>query len=109
MQQSYNRGVCATSLDIDITMSDYTDGCYCFVGTLNWNVLVNGTIVGTYSIPGGTSCGGGTTFNIKRTYAFPSAITPSAGTFTIRLQATSTVCSGGYSWNWVPGGSATLK
>jgi hypothetical protein len=109
VQQSFTRGICANSIDLDFTMSDYTDGCWCYVGTLHWNVIVNGTIVGSYSFPGGTSCGGGTSFAIKGTLPFASSIAPVGGAFTVRLEATDTVCSGGYAWNWVAGGTITLK
>jgi hypothetical protein len=44
---------------------------------------------------------------IKQTYSF-APIAPISGQVTIRLEATSTVCSGGSSWNWYPGGTAIL-
>ena len=109
LQQTFSRSICATSLDVDFTMSDYTDSCYCPVGTLHWNVMVNGTVVGNYSFPGGTSCGSGTSFAIKGNFPFGSSIAPVGGAFTVRLQATDTVCPGGYAWNWVAGGTITLK
>ena len=41
-----------TGLDLDFEMDDYTSGCA--VGqALSWNVIVNGTTVGTYGITGG--------------------------------------------------------
>jgi hypothetical protein len=72
----------------------------------NGNVLVNGVVVGSYSFPGGA--GGGTTRTFTPSFTF-AAIAPGAGsTFTIRLEATTTVCSGGGSWNWLPDGTAVL-
>ena len=109
VQQTFSRGICATSIDLDFTMSDFTDGCWCFVGTLHWNVIVNGTAVGSYSFAGGSSCGAGTSIAIKGTIPFSAAIAPIAGAFTVRLEATDTVCGGGSSWNWVAGGTIKLK
>ena len=77
---------------------------YCSVGTLSWAVKVNGTTVGSYSFAGGS---GGTDKTIKESYSF-SAIALVSGQITIRLEATTTVCSGGSSWNWYPGGTATV-
>jgi hypothetical protein len=83
-------------------MSDVTAGCA--VGqALSWNVLVNGVVVGTYGFAGGTGVNPRT---ITGTYTFASQ---PAGTATVRLQATTSVCPGGSSWNWIAGGSATLR
>ena len=88
-------------------MSDQTDSFYCSVGTLHWNVKINGTVVATYSWPGGTSFGG-TSWEIKGTVAFP-AVSPASGNFDLRIEATDTVCAGGGSWNWQPGGTITVN
>jgi hypothetical protein len=90
-----------TQLAVMFDMDDVTSGCA--VGLpLDWNVLVNGRVVGTYGYTGGSSMG---RFTISRTYTF-SAVS-GAGTgdqYTLR-----TVCPGGASWNWFPGGMATLS
>jgi hypothetical protein len=86
-------------------MSDFTN-VTCGTGiVLSWNVTVNGVVVGTYSWTAGT---GATTHAISATYTYTS-IAPSAGGFTIALVATSTICVGGGSWNWVAGGTATIQ
>ncbi len=103
VQESFSRATAATKLTVNFRMSDNTSS-YCTVGTLTWNVLVNGTVVGSYSWLGGS--GGDKT--IAQTYSFAS-IAPVSGKFTLRYQATRTVCSGGGSWNWYAGGTATLQ
>jgi len=108
VSQSYARAVSATKLTINLTMSDRTSN-YCFVGALNWNVMVNGTVVGTYSWTGGTTSGYlGPDRPISKSFTF-AAISPVSGNFTLRIQATNTVCSGGGAWNWYPTGTATLQ
>lgn len=106
--------VCAvpsvTQLAIDFQMSDDTEEFVyyyyytCDVGTLSWDVFLNGTSVGTYSWLGGS---GPTTHTVSGTLTFP-AVAAIAGSYTIEYIATSTVCSGGGAWNWIAGGSATL-
>lgn len=103
VQQSFARSAPATKLSVNFRMSDTTSS-YCYVGTLTWNVLVNGVVVGSYSWVGGS----GGDKNVSQTYSFTS-IAPSSGQFTLRFQATRTVCSGGGSWNWYSGGTATLQ
>lgn len=115
VQQTFTRSVCATSIDLNFNMEDFTDdfGCsFGVVGTLHFKVLVNGVAVGTYSFPGGTNdefLGTSTTWSIKGTMPFASAIAPSGGTFTVRVEAMETVCPGGAAWNWIAGGTVTLK
>ncbi len=92
-----------TQLTVDFEMSDETSS-YCTVGTLSWNVMVNGTLVGTYSWLGGS---GLTTHTISQSYTFP-AIADVGGSYTLEYIATSTVCFYGGSWNWIAGGSATM-
>lgn len=102
VEDKYTRGGSVTRLDLDIRMYDGTT-TYCTVGTLTWAVKLNGTTIGSYSYVGGTV----SDKVIKESYTFP-AIAAVSGQFTIRLEATSTVCSGGSSWNWYPGGTAVL-
>ena len=97
-----------STLTLAFTMQDYTD-TYCSVGTLSWNVTVNGTLVGTYSWLGGTNIPGA--FDIQtvmQSYSF-APVAPVGGMMSISLVATTTVCGGGNSWQWIPGGSATMQ
>lgn len=96
-----------TSLHLVLTMDDHTSS-YCTVGTLSWDVAVNGTKVGTYGYAGGGSAGH---VPIDQYYAFgaiPGA-GASADSYTVTLTATTTVCSGGGSWNWVSPGTTSLR
>jgi hypothetical protein len=87
---------------LSFQMSDVTSGCA--VGqALSWNVLVNGVVVGTYGFAGGSGTNPRT---ITGTYTFASI---PAGPVTLRLESTSTVCPGGGSWNWIPGGTASFR
>jgi hypothetical protein len=105
LSQTFTRTTSTGRLTLSFTMSDFTNSS-CSVGTVSFNVLVNGVVVGSYSFPGGA--GGGTTRTFTPSFTF-AAIAPGAGsTFTIRLEATTTVCSGGGSWNWLPDGTAVL-
>jgi hypothetical protein len=103
VSQSYARATSSTQLILDFTMSDDTEGCADGV-TLDWNVELNGTVVGTYSWVAGET----TSHTISETYTYAS-IAPIAGDFTIEVNATTTVCTGGGSWNWNPGGTATIE
>lgn len=102
LEQTITTTITATSVDLSFQMSDFTGGCA--VGQpLSWNVLVNGVVVGTYGFAGGTGVNPRT---ITGSYTFAAV---AAGTpITIRLQATTTVCPGGSSWNWFPGGTAAF-
>ena len=93
-------------LDVTFDMDDQTNS-YCTVGTLSWDVSVNGTTVGTYSYLGGSVLG---RVGIAEAYSFaPVAGIGSAGDdYTIAYTATTTVCPGGGAWNWFPGGTAIL-
>jgi len=89
-------------------MSDLTGGCA--VGaTHTFNVMVAGRSVGTYAFVTGAAPALRRT--ISERYSF--AGTPASGggatsdAYTIRITAATTVCSGGSSWNWFPGGTAS--
>jgi len=102
VEQTFTTTTPTAQLALNFQMSDGTSGCA--VGQpLAWNVLVNGIVVGTYGFAGGSLM---TPRSITQSYSFASV---PAGPVTVRLQATTTVCSGGGSWNWVAGGSATLR
>jgi hypothetical protein len=111
--ETFARSAPVTKLTVNFKMSDVTTD-YCKPGTLSWKVMVNGTQVGTYSWAAGS-----VKFNpifsvpgpdktISQTYSF-AAIAPTAGNVTLRIEATSTVCPGSGSWNWYPGGTATME
>jgi len=93
-------------LHLVFTMYDGT-GDYCTVGDLSWDVSVNGTSVGAYGYTGGSGLG---TVSFDEVYAFSpvSGIGVTGDAYTLTLTANETVCSGGGSWNWYPGGTATL-
>ena len=104
VEQAYAVPASVTAIDLDFTMYDGTAGCA--IGKTNaFSVKLNGTAVGTFSW---VSTGGGATKPVSQKYTF-GAIAPSAGKVTIRVEATSTVCSGGSTWNWNPGGTATMR
>lgn len=108
MQQTFSRAVCSSSMDVDFNMSDFTDGFACAVASpLRFNILLNGTIVGTYNFPGGTGGPFGTSWHVKGTIPY-AAVSASGGAFTLRFEALDTVCAGGGSWDWIAGGSVTL-
>jgi hypothetical protein len=103
VSQTYAGATSSTELILDFTMSDETAGCSAGV-TLDWNVELNGTVVGTYSWVSASA----SSHTVSETYTY-AAIAPISGEFTIELIATSTVCVGGGSWNWNPGGTATIE
>ena len=83
-------------LHLDEFMWDST-GNSCTVGTVSFDVKVNGTTVGAYSYAGGTSAG---RIAVSADLAFPavSGTGPGGDTYTIAYVAASTVCIGGGSW-----------
>jgi hypothetical protein len=95
-------------LSLAFEMSDYTTGCA--VGaTHSFNVMVAGRSVGFYSFV--TAASPALRRTISERYAFAGTPASGAGAardeYTIRITAASTVCSGGSSWNWFPGGTAS--
>lgn len=95
-----------TGLSVSFDMDDYTSGCA--VGQpLEWDVKVNGTPVGSYGYVGGAAM---LRFTVTDRYAFGAVAGAGAGgdDYTLRYESKSTVCPGGSSWNWFPGGTATL-
>jgi hypothetical protein len=103
-EESFPRATPVSKLDLDFRMSDLTTGCSTGA-TLSWDVKLNGTKVGSYSF---VSTSGFGDRSIVQSFTF-GAIAPASGAFTIRLEATTTVCPGGSSWNWYPGGTAKLQ
>ncbi len=102
VQETFTRTQSFSRVDVNFQMSDQTTGCAAGQ-PLSWNVLVNGVVVGTYGFAGGSGVNPRT---ISRSYTFA---TQPAGPVTIRYEATTTVCPGGASWNWIAGGSATIR
>jgi hypothetical protein len=100
-------GPSISQLRLTFDMDDMTGGCA--LGpppeVSTFDVLVNGTRVGSYSFTTGATPTGRLTVN--QTYSFSSVTATLGNQYTVRLQATSTVCGGGSSWNWFPGGTAT--
>jgi len=93
------------AIDVNFTMSDLTSGCA--VGmAMSWNVLVNGTVVGSYGWAGGS---GVSPRAVMQSYTFAPVAPMMTNQFTLRFVAATTVCSGGSSWNWFPGGTVTFR
>lgn len=92
-----------SSLFYQFDMDDQTNSS-CSVGTLTFDVIINGTTVDTYSFVGGSSMG-------RTTFTGEAHFLPIAGTgaggddYTLRLEANETVCGGGGSYNWYSGGA----
>ena len=92
-------------------MDDQTES-YCAVGDLHFDITVNGEKIGTYMFAGGVSSTPAGTIGLKGHIDLKCAIagTGSSGdTYTIRYEAPETVCSGGGSYNWWPGGSFVMN
>ncbi len=102
VESSRTTAFAVSRIDLDFQMSDNTAGCA--VGqALSWNVSVNGVVVGSYGFAGGS---GASTHRVIQGFAF--APVP-AGTLTVRMEAATTVCPGGGSWGWTPGGTITTR
>jgi hypothetical protein len=91
----------ATSAHWTFTMSDYTASGV----TSTFDALINGVTVGSYSFTSNCDiCG--TTESIDFSDSFAAI---AGDTYTLRIEATSTVFPGGGSWNWNPDGQVTLS
>jgi hypothetical protein len=104
-EQAFPHAASVSRLDMNFRMSDLTSGCSTGA-TLSWNVKVNGTVVGSYSFVSGATGFGDRTIVESYTFAPVAAV---GGNVTLRIEATSTVCPGGSSWDWYPGGTATME
>ena len=63
--------------------------------------------MGSYSLLGGVAT---TRETISESYTFGAVAGTSPGdSYTMRYESTHTVCPGGSSWNWYPGGSVTME
>lgn len=95
-----------SSADMDFDMSDFTNMA-CVVGTLDFDVEINGVVVGAFSWAGGFGVG---TFNITQSYAFAPVAGggPTGDGYRVRIISRDTVCGGGGSYNYFPGGLLTL-
>jgi hypothetical protein len=95
-----------SELRLAFDMEDHTAGCS-DGATHTWDVFLGSSRIGDYSFTTPSPGGPPRRRHIDETYSF-APIAGSGGTrYTIRLVATSTVCPGGSSWNWFPGGTAT--
>jgi hypothetical protein len=93
-------------LEITISMDDWT-GSWCPVGTLSFDVSVNGEVVGSYSYEGGD---GLREITFSRHFDFPGidGFGDTGRSYTVSIVANETVCSGGGSYNWLSGGEISL-
>lgn len=107
LEQSVTFSLASISeLTLAIRMSDLTSGCA--VGLPNtFDVSVNGVVVGSYGWTTGAVPAGDR--DILETYSFAPVTAVAGSTYTIRITATTTVCPGGSSWNWYPGGTASAR
>ena len=94
-------------MTIDFEMDDQTNSS-CTVGLLTWDVTVNGVGVGNYGYEGGTTAGR-TSFFESYSFADVAGEGADGDSYTVRLEANETVCPGGGSWNWFPGGTITMR
>jgi hypothetical protein len=96
-----------TGMTLEFAMSDFTNSA-CTVGLLTWDVTVNGVGVGTYGYEGGSMW---ERIEFFESYLFApiGGEGPSGDEYNIRLEANETVCPGGGSWNWFPGGTIQLR
>jgi hypothetical protein len=101
VEETFPRTAPITRLDLNFKMSSLLSGCAAG-SAVHFNVEVNGTVVGTYYFSGTGDV------PVTESYTF-AAITPSSGNVTLRYETTDTVCSGGSSWNWYAGGTATMQ
>jgi len=88
----------ATSSTWNFSMSNFMNT----TATAAFDVLINGVVVDSFSF----AADRGATENISLTNSFAAI---SGEDFTLSILATSTVFSGGGSWNWLPGGTVTLS
>lgn len=88
-------------------MDDHT-GSHCPVGELTFRVEINRHVVGEFSYTGGESLGR-ISFDVD--FHFPSieGAGPDGTGFQVRFIANETVCDGGGSYNYFPGGLLILR
>ncbi|MBI5518382.1 MAG: hypothetical protein HY909_31715 [Deltaproteobacteria bacterium] len=102
VEETFSRGAPFSRATLTFTIRDFTAGCA--VGQpLSWDVLFNGVRAGSFGITGGS---GVRDRAISLTITFPAV---AAGSFVARIQATTTVCSGGSSYIFQPGGTLRLE
>ena len=94
-------------LEYTVEMDDRTTSV-CTVGTLEFDVMINGTTVDTYSYVGG-STRGRIKFTDTVTFSKISGTGTDGDTYVLRIEAMDTVCPGASSWNWYSGGTFTLN
>lgn len=94
------------SMNYSFDMDDHT-GAGCPVGTLTFEIVINGTPVGTYSYVGGMNRGR-ISFSGMLMFAPVSGMGPTSDQYEVRYRAVNAVCPGGGSYNWFAGGSLVL-
>lgn len=97
-----------TGLDMSFAMSNLTSGCAVDLSeSYRFDVFLNGVLVGDYEM--GAGSGDPTTFELS--YSFPAIYGTGvdADDYRIEIIAQSTVCTGGWAWNYYPGGITTLR
>ena len=103
LEDKLARSTPVTKIDFNFKMFDGTSSTTCTIGTLYWAVRLNGVDVGKFSWTGGS---GGTKLVVE-SFTF-APIAPIDGVVKVHIEATTSVCSGGGSWNWYSGGTATM-
>jgi len=95
-----------SELTLAIRMDDLTGTCAIGMDHA-FEVSVNGVVVGGYGWRPGADPAGNR--DIAETYSFAAIPADPGFAYTIRITATTTVCSGGSSWNWFPDGTAFAR
>jgi hypothetical protein len=96
----------ATYARFRFSMDDQTNS-FCPVGELTFLVEINRTIVGSFSYSGGGTLGR-ISFDEEFEFAPIRGLGPAGTGYQVRLIADETVCGGGGSYNYFPGGTLTL-
>ncbi len=105
---TYTGATSVRSLEYAFDMDDQTQNGPCTVGTLTFDIRVNGTVVGSYSYVGG-SRRGRIPFSGTLTFPAVAGTGPSGDQYEISYRATNSVCPGGAAYNWFAGGSLRLQ
>lgn len=92
--------------DLFFEMDDWTNGA-CPVGWLDFDVVLNGTVIGSFSYEGGHTLKR-IPFNLSLDFAPVAGLGPAGDGYKIAYVAQETVCPGGGSYNYFPTGLATL-
>ncbi|HJK94457.1 MAG TPA: hypothetical protein RMH26_27180, partial [Polyangiaceae bacterium LLY-WYZ-15_(1-7)] len=94
-----------TGLTYEFEMDDSTNSS-CPVGTLSFDIVLNGVTVDSYSFEGGSDMG---TIGFSGGAIFPAIDGGATGDYDLEIVANETVCGGGGSYNWFAGGAFVLR